>query len=83
MTQITMPDFYKWAIKVTGLHCVYRLVGTQDALKQAFDQGYALGFREGELKGQKDSLTNTQEWWEPQDSDKEWLAAHDEPTTEE
>lgn len=44
--EVTMPDFHKWAIEITGLHCVYRLVGTQEALQQAFDQGVALGRRQ-------------------------------------
>ena len=66
----TMPDFHKWAINVTGLHCVYRLVGTEEALKQAFDQGYSLGYRDSvEAQEEREDLANTQEWWEPIDRD--------------
>ncbi len=72
-----IPDFYKWAIQVTGLHCVYRLVGTQEALQQAFDQGRALGYREGFNEGH---FTGYSEWYTEQDGDRQWLDSHDQPT---
>ncbi len=56
-----MPDFHKWAINITGLHCVYRLAATEEALEQAFQQGRVLGSRE--------AICTTQEWWEEVDDD--------------
>ncbi len=52
MSKITIPDFKQWAKQLTyGRHDS----AITEALKQAFEQGRALG--------------TTQEWWEPVDKD--------------
>lgn len=53
---ITMPDFEEWSIRLLEAG-ENNLDGMEYALKQAFEQGRALG------RGEQ------QEWWEQQDSD--------------
>ncbi len=70
MSNIVMPDFQAWCKALLYGKSDYRI---EEALKQAFDQGYRLGFREG---------ADIDEWFEEQDNDKEWLESHDQPTEE-
>ncbi len=67
-----MPDFEAWGKSLDWYEDGQEDSRIADALKQAFDQGRALGNRE--------AICTTQEWWEEQDSDKTWL---DSQTTEE
>ncbi len=84
----TMPDFEEWVknlvFEYVDYECYHGRV--EEALKQAFDQGYALGYRggkrDGYYLGSQSDITNTQEWWEDQDNDAAWVNAH-EPTLEE
>lgn len=65
---ITMPDFDQWGLNIVS----ERNNGwsdISDALKQAFDQGRALGNRE--------AICTTQDWWEEQDNDDAWIDAHE------
>lgn len=78
MTKIVMPNFDEWATSFTwspepdGLSVEQRFA---IALRQAFDQGRALGARE--------ALCSNQEWWKDEDEDEAWLQSHGETPTEE
>ncbi len=75
MDEITMPDFDEWGRniyhKVTesykswsiGISNIYSNYHPKEDLKQAFEQGRALGARE--------AICSNQEWWEQIDEDKE------------
>lgn len=76
MNDITMPDFDRWAELLITHNSVKEI---SQALKQAFEQGQALGDREGFLRGEKhildlqhtQSQAFVQEWWETLDKDLE------------
>lgn len=75
-TEITMPDFEKWTSnllinvgKLGGISATEMSV--EVALKQAFDQGYALGQREGYIEGTDFG------WVYALESDEEWIKLHD------
>lgn len=59
--EVVMPDFKTWGENTSRGN-------VEQALRQAFDQGRALGFREGR------AINNTQEWWEYMDDDEEYQA---------
>lgn len=40
-----MIDYHKEAVRIAGLHCVYRLVEIQAALEKAFKDGTANGLQ--------------------------------------
>ncbi len=69
--KFVMPDFANWAE-----HCVASSDGLdvtlinliEQALQQSFDQGRALGNREGFKSGLKD---HTDKWWQKIDKDSE------------
>lgn len=63
MSKIVMPDFEEWSIRLAGAMFSYRPF-IVEGLKHAFDQGYALGYRDAvEVAEEREELTNTQEMW--------------------
>ncbi len=82
---MTLPDFKKWGLELSDYQYKYpKYIELEKALKQAFQQGRELGYREGyavycPMHSNKERI----EWWEQQDQDKNWIESHNQDQDDE